>query len=273
MRPRLDRMEVGIAGLGTIGTAVARALDGGIDGLRLAAIATRTREKALARMEEFSRPVPILTLQELAKRVNVVVECVPTAAFTEVALPALEAGCILITVSGGALMQHLDLVELAKRSGGRIILATGALLGLDAIRAAAEGRIDSVTMVTRKPPRALAGAPYLETHNIDITDLREPLKVFEGSAAEAALGFPANVNVAAAVGLAGIGTEATRLEIWADPHLNRNTHTITVEANSARFEMRIENVPTDENPATGTITALSVIDTLRGLVNPLRVGS
>ncbi len=102
MRPRLDRMEVGIAGLGTIGTAVARALDGGIDGLRLAAIATRTRKKALARMEEFSRPVPILTLQELAKRVNVVVECVPTAAFKEVALPALEAGCILVTVSGGA---------------------------------------------------------------------------------------------------------------------------------------------------------------------------
>ena len=103
--------------------------------------------------------------------------------------------------------------------------------------------------------------------------MSEPLKVFDGSAAEGARGFPANVNVAAAVGLAGIGAEFTQLEIWADPHLERNTHVIKVEADSARFEMKIENVPSEEKPGTGKITALSVINTLRGLVEPLRIGS
>ena len=267
-------MNIGVAGLGTIGTVVASRLDrGDIDGLRLAAITTRSQEKALDRMKEFSRPVPLVTAQELAELVDVVVGCVPKAAFEEIAVPALEAGCTFITVSGGSLLEHPELAELAKRSGGRIILATGALLGLDAIRAAAEGRIESVKMVTAKPPVSLAGAPHLEKHAIDIDNLSEPLKIFEGSAAEGALGFPANVNVAAAVGLAGIGAEATHLEIWADPHLDRNTHSIKVEADSARFEMKIENVPSEEKPGTGKITALSVINTLRGLVEPMRIGS
>ena len=98
-------------------------------------------------------------------------------------------------------------------------------------------------------------------------------QVFAGTAREGAKGFPANVNVAAALGLAGIGPDQTSLEIWADPLIERNTHTIKVEADSARFEMTIENVPSNENPGTGRITALSVIATLRGLVTPLRVGS
>jgi aspartate dehydrogenase len=97
--------------------------------------------------------------------------------------------------------------------------------------------------------------------------------VFEGTAREGARGFPANVNVAAALSLAGVGPDATRLEIWADPGVSRNTHRIEVEADSARFTMTIENVPSAENPRTGEITALSVIALLEGLVAPSRVGS
>jgi aspartate dehydrogenase len=147
------------------------------------------------------------------------------------------------------------------------------LLGLDAIRAAAEGNIHSVTMVTRKPPRSLIGAPHLVDNQIDINNLSEPLLVFSGNAFDGAAGFPSNVNVAAAVGLAGVGARNTKLEIWADPTRTRNTHTIKVDADSARFEMTIENIPTESNPGTGRITALSVITTLRGLVQSLKVGS
>jgi len=162
---------------------------------------------------------------------------------------------------------------MARQGGGRIILATGALLGLDAMRAAAEGEFHSVRMITAKPPKSLKGAPYLVEHEIDVENLSEPLKVFEGTARQGAEGFPANVNVAAALGMAGMGPDETRLEIWADPALERNTHRIEVEADSARFSMSIENVPSAENPGTGKITALSVIATLRGLVAPLRVGT
>lgn len=266
-------MKVGVAGLGTIGTVVARALDSGIEGLSLDAVAGRDRDKARRRMDSFARPVDVVAPEELASRVDVVVECVPKSAFREIAVPALERGRTLITVSGAALLESSDLIELARRKGGRIVLASGAILGLDALRAASEGTIRSVTMVTRKPPRSLRGAPYLQEQSIDVDGLDAPLKIFEGTAEEGARGFPSNVNVAAAVGLAGIGPARTRLEIWADPAAERNMHTVRVDADSARFEMSIENVPSEENPGTGKLTALSVIATLRGLVAPLRVGT
>ncbi|HEX6143754.1 MAG TPA: aspartate dehydrogenase [Geminicoccaceae bacterium] len=265
---------VAMAGFGAIGGEVARCLDrGGIPGLRLAAVSARDQAKAEAKLRNFRHAVPVVGLAELPAHGEIVVECVPAAAFRDAAGPALEAGRVLITVSGGALLGNMDLVELAKRTGGRIIVATGALLGLDAVRAAAEGRIERVTMITRKPPGGLAGAPYLEEHGISLDGLGEAKKVFEGSARDGALGFPANVNVAAALSLAGVGPDRTTLEIWADPKLSRNTHQIVVEADSARFEMSIENVPSEANPRTGKLTPLSVIATLRSLVQPLKVGT
>jgi aspartate dehydrogenase len=177
-----------------------------------------------------------------------------------------------MVLSCGALLNRPELVELARERGGQIIVPTGALIGLDALTAAAEGTIRSVRMTTRKPPRALAGAPYLAKHDISVAGLNEAKRVFAGSAREAAAGFPENLNVAAALSLAGIGPDATRVEIWADPSVSRNCHTIEVDADSARFGMTIENIPSD-NPRTGRITALSVLAALRKLAAPLRVGT
>lgn len=266
-------MKVGIAGFGTIGRPVARALDAGIEGLELEAICARDRDKARRNMVGLSREVPLRTSAELTETCDVIVECVPKAAFMEIAEPALRAGRLFVTVSGAGILAHPEVVDLAREHGARIILATGALLGLDAVRAAAEGDIREVRMITRKPPKSLKGAPYLIEHGIGIDNLTEALKVFEGSAREGARGFPANVNVAAALGLAGVGPDATRLEIWADPAIDRNTHSIEVDADSAHLSMTIRNVPSEENPGTGKITALSVIACLRGLVSPLKVGT
>ena len=266
-------MKVGIAGFGTIGGIVGRRLDAGIEGLELVAVAAGDHDKARGRMSGFAKPVPVVSAGELAAMSDVVVECVPKAVFMEIAVPALEAGRLLVTVSGAGLLANPEIVDLARRHGAQIILATGALLGLDAVRAAAEGTIHEVRMVTRKPPESLAGAPHLVENDISIEDLNRPKQVFKGTARDGARGFPANVNVAAALGMAGIGPDETTLEIWADPALERNTHTIEVEADSARLHMTIENVPSDENPGTGRITAFSVIATLRGLVAPLRVGT
>jgi aspartate dehydrogenase len=266
--------KVALAGFGAIGGEVAACLDQGrIPGLELAALSARDRSMAETKLRSFRTPVPVVALESLSAHAEIVVECVPAAAFRDAAEPALAAGKILVTVSGGALLGNMDLVDLAERTGGRIIVATGALLGLDAVRAAAEGTIERVTMITRKPPGGLKGAPYLEEHGISLDGLDGPKKVFSGSAREGALGFPANVNVAAALSLAGIGPDRTTLEIWADPSLTRNTHRIVVEAESARFEMAIENVPSEANPRTGRLTPLSVIATLRGLVQPLKVGT
>ena len=164
-------------------------------------------------------------------------------------------------------------MDLACRCNGRLLVPSGALLGLDAVVAAAEAGIASVTMVTRKPPRGLLGAPYLEASGIDIIGLDAPKRVFSGNAREAARGFPANVNVAAALALAGIGPDRTTVEIWADPTVTRNIHRIEVEADAARLSMQIENVPSGENPRTGRLTPLSVIAALKKLVSPLAIGT
>jgi aspartate dehydrogenase len=175
-------------------------------------------------------------------------------------------------LSVGRLLENWDLVERAKASGARILVPTGALLGLDAVRAAAEGTIHSVKMITRKPPDGLDGAPYLVERGISLEGLKEPKRIFDGTAREGARGFPANVNVAAALSLAGIGPDKTQLEIWADPTIARNTHRIEVDADTARFSMTIEGIPS-ENPRTGRIVALSVIAALRGMVTELKVGT
>jgi aspartate dehydrogenase len=270
---RIDMLKVGIAGFGTIGRVVARHLQAQTLPLALEAVTAGDRSRAEGAMTKLDSPVPIVTIAEMARRCDVIVDCAPTAGFHEIAEQALRAGKTLVTVNGAALMQWPEAIDLARAHGGRIILATGALLGLDAVRAAAIGTIHSVTMMTRKPPKSLVKAEYVLRNKIDLTNLPEPLKIFEGSAKEGAIAFPANVNVAAALGMAGVGAERTRLEIWADPALERNTHRIVVDSDSARFELFIENIPTDENPGTGRITALSIVATLQGLVSPLHIGT
>lgn len=265
-------IKVGIAGFGTIGRVVARHIEASELPLALTAVSAGDRTRAEVAMAQLQAPVPILDTAALVAASDVIVDSAPTA-FRDIAETTLRAGKTLVTVSGAALMQWPEAVDLARAHNGRIILATGALLGLDAVRAAAIGTIHSVTMVTRKPVKSLVKAEHVVRNKIDLSGLTAPLKIFEGSAREGAIAFPANVNVAAALGMAGVGPDRTRLEIWADPMLERNTHRIVVDADSARLELAIENVPTDENPGTGRITALSIVAALQDLVSPIRIGT
>jgi len=267
-------LRVAIGGFGAIGKVVAKALDDGIEGLSLAAVSARDTARAEATLASFATPVPVLPLDRLWEAADIVVECAPAAHLRDLAEPALAHGRTLITLSCGALLDNFDLVELARRHGGRILVPTGALIGLDAVQAAAlGGGIQSVQMITRKPPGGLDGAPYLVEHQIWLAGLTAAKLVFTGSAREAARGFPANVNVAAALALAGIGPDRTTIEIWADPGITRNIHRIEVEADAARFSMQIENVPSRENPRTGRLTPLSVIALLQKLSRPLAIGT
>jgi aspartate dehydrogenase len=266
-------LRVAIGGFGAIGRVVAQHLDRGIEGLALAAVSARDVARTESAMAGFARPAAVVPLARLGEEADIVVECAPAALLREVAEPALAHGRLVLVLSCGALLDNFDLVDLARRHGGRIQVPSGALLGLDAVVAAAEGGISRVHMVTRKPPGGLAGAPYLEANAITVTGLSAPKRVFTGTAREAARGFPANVNVAAALALAGIGPDRTTIEIWADPGVTRNVHRIEVEADAARFAMQIENVPSAENPRTGRLTALSVVAALKKLSLPLAIGT
>jgi aspartate dehydrogenase len=266
-------LRVAIVGLGAIGSALARKLaTGAVSNVVLVAVAGRDQAKAECFVHDIDPAIRVLPLTELVDAIDLAIECAPAAILDEVARPLLEAGKKVMVLSVGALLDHPDLFELADQRGGQIIVPTGALLGLDAVRAAAEGVIHSVRMKTTKPVKGLLGAPYVDEHGIDLTSLTAPIKIFEGTARAAAKGFPANLNVAVALSLAGIGPDRTILEIWADPKLDRNTHQISVDADSASFDMTIRNIPS-ENPKTGRITALSAIAALRKLNAPLYIGS
>ncbi len=267
-----DNQRVAVVGLGPIGRKVVEALDAGIDGLTLAAVSVQDPAKHQGFLAGLKKPPVILPIDGLAEIADMVIECAPARLVRSIVAPFVGRGKTAIVLSVGALLENEDLIALAKQHGGQIAVPTGALIGLDAMTAAAEGNIQSVRMVTRKPPKGLLGAPYLIENNIDIEGITEPLLVFEGTAREAARGFPANLNVAVALSLAGLGPDRTRLEIWADPTVMRNVHRMEVDSDSARFSMSIENIPS-ENPKTGRITALSVIAFLRKQHAALRVGT
>ncbi len=266
-------LTIAIAGLGAIGLPVARRLDAGIPGLRLTAVSARDQAAARERVAGFAAPPAVVSLAELPGLADVVVECCPAAQFAALAEATIDAGKIFMPLSVGALLDRMDLVERAAAKGARILVPTGALAGLDAVRAAAVGVIHSARIVTRKPPGGLKGAPYLAQHNLDMDAVTTPTCIFKGSARDGARGFPANVNVAAALSLAGIGPDRTELEIWADPTVTRNTHRIEIDADSTRLTFTIEGIPSEENPRTGKLTPLSVIACLTGLVAPLKIGT
>lgn len=267
-------ISLAVAGLGAIGMSVARAVDNGaVPGVRLVAVSARDQENARLRCADFATPPDVVPLSDLADAAEVIVECAPAKVFDEVAGPAIARGRCLMPLSVGALLNHMDLVDRARETGARIIVPTGALIGLDTVRAMAVGTIVSARLETRKPPAGLAGAPHLVDNGISVEGLQEPLQVFSGSAREAAKGFPANVNVAAALALAGIGPDRTEVQVWADPTIDRNIQSVTIVSDSGEATMTMNNVPSEHNPRTGRIVANSVIASLLRLNAPLIAGT
>jgi aspartate dehydrogenase len=214
---------------------------------------------------------PFLGFGELLERADVVVEAATQAALVERAPVILGAGRDLVVLSVGALLDHPEWVGRAAARGARIHVPSAAIAGLDGLKGAAvDGHLDAVVMETRKPPRGLAGAPGVA--GLDLEAITVPTLVFEGTAREACRAFPANVNVVAAVSLAGLGPDRTCIRIHADPSIDRNRHTVTAQGAFGRLRIEIENVPS-ENPRTGKLAYLSTIAYLRDFAAPLRIGT
>jgi aspartate dehydrogenase len=264
--------RVAVAGLGAVGRSLVARLIEGVPGVELTAVSAQDLARAEETLRRLGADVPAKGIGELEPIADLVVECAPSDLLPEIAEPFLRAGKEVVVLSAGALLEHEHLIDLARAHGGRISIPTGALVGLDAIAAAAEVGIDSLRLITSKPPAGLVGAPGIEEAGIDLDGLTEPRLVFSGTAREAARGFPANLNVAVALSLAGPGPDRTDVEVWADPGVTKNTHTIIMKSAVADLTMTIENVPS-ENPRTGRITPLSVISMLRKRSATLRVGS
>jgi aspartate dehydrogenase len=265
-------MRVGVAGLGAIGRKVCAALDAGIPGLALSAVTARDRDKGERFLETLSAPPRFVGLDALVEASDVVVEASTQAHLAEIAPRALGAGRDLVVLSCGGLLGRDDWVKLAEVNRCRILVPSAAIAGLDGVKGARLGAISSVTMETRKPPRGLDGAPWIVQQGIDLGRLTGETLIFEGPATEACRAFPANVNVVAALSLAGVGPERTRIRIFAVPGLAFNQHRIAIRGEFGSLTIEVENVPS-ENPRTGKLSYLSTIALLRDLTAPLRVGT
>jgi aspartate dehydrogenase len=267
-------MRVGLAGFGTAGQEVARQLvAGAIPGVTLAAVTARDLDKARANAATLDPPPKVVPLEKLPEHAEVIAECATAEALPEILRICLGAGRTVLVVSAAGLLAVPDAEELARRNGGRLRIANGALPGLDSLRCAREGAIRSVKLTSRLRPDSLAHEDYVLGLGFDFAARppAEPVRVFQGSARDAAKAFPRHFNVAVALSIAGIGFDRTELEVWADPGVGGAMHQVDVDADNIGLSMISRNRPS-ANPRTSRIVAPSIIAGLRAMVAPMVAG-
>jgi len=262
-------MDIGFIGLGNMGQPMARRLIQA--GHKL--VVYDTRNDAVAPLVAMGAQLAS-SPADVADRVETVMASLPSLQISEKVATG-EGGVI----HGKRIKRFIDLSTTGSRVAAKIAaaLAKKNIVQIDApvsggVKGAREGAITAVTMETRKPPRGLAGAPYIEQHRIDLDAIAAETLIFEGPAAEAVRAFPANVNVVAALSLAGIGPERTRIKLYAVPGQARNQHRITIEGEFGTLRIEVENVPS-ENPRTGRLSYLSAIAMLREMGSAVQIGN
>lgn len=250
--------RIAVIGYGAMGQRLVQGLrdSGGVD-VDIAVLercSTQARHSGSEDVEVFSSMSDLLAWGPQA-----VVECAGHAAVKEVVIPLLAAGVDAIVASVGAFSDeavHASALEACASSGARMTLVSGAMGGLDALRAAAAVGFDRVEYVGRKPPGAWRGTPAEAV--VDLASVTEPVVIFKGSAGESARQFPKNANVTAAIALAGVGFQDTHVILIADPNQDRNIHELNAHGAFGRISIRLENTQLPANPKTSWLAALSI---------------
>jgi len=272
---RYKSLNVAIIGCGTIGTAIAEAIDSGTIDADLRAVYDKIHEKAFILLKKMKNVKPKIagSFDELLDQgANLIVEAASQEAVQQYGRKVLEKGIDLMIMSVGALLRRglLDeLVEVAEKSGARIYIPSGAIGGIDYLKAASLAGVYELVMVTRKPPASLKDAPGAAVSNLD--NLREPTVLYEGDAIEAVKLFPANINASATISL--ITNKPVKVRIIADPQTSNIVHELIVRGAPGEIYVKVVNLPSPQNPKTSYIAALSAIQLLRQLSSPIWIGT
>jgi aspartate dehydrogenase len=254
-------MKLGIIGCGAIGTDVAKAADAmkDIEKIYLFDINKTAAEKLCS----FLKKASLKSVEEFLEDVDIVFEAASQQAVTQYGETVLKAGKDLIVMSIGSLFNDAlrkKLENTARKHHRKIYLPSGAVCGIDGVLAANIEKLDSVTLVTTKPPASLGKS------------VEERTIVFEGTARDAVKQFPRNINVAACLSLAGVGFDETKVEIIADPVETRISHKILAHGRFGRLRAEVENMPNPNNPQSSYMASLSAIATLRRVLDPIQIG-
>lgn len=255
-----DPSRVAVIGYGAMARSLIASLLGNAGSVKIGAVLLHPGATAItARGLEVFNNVGDL----LAWRPSLVVECASHQAVRESVSPFLAAGIDTVIASIGSLSDAglRERLEAAARSGGsRLVVASGAIGGLDVLRAAKIAGLDEVTYTGVKPPAAWKGTPAEQAFDLDALD--RPTVIFGGNAAEASILFPKNANVTAAVALAGIGFAETSVTLVADPDASGNSHRVSAKGAFGNVEITLNNKPLPDNPKTSWLAALSIEQTL-----------
>jgi aspartate dehydrogenase len=268
-------LTIGILGVGAIGRTIAAALDQRQVDAELVALSDQDRARAEALSSELSNHPAVVSVDEMIERCDLAVEAASQAALPEFVPKALARGRDMLIMSVGGLLGHEEWFRQAREKGCRIYVPSGAIAGLDGIKSASIGRIESALLISRKPVAALQGSKYVVERNLPLDSFQEDTVIFEGLAEEAARAFPATSNVAASLRLAvdPATPVPVRVRIVAVPGGNENVHEIRVQGEFGRFTVKVENIPSRRNPRTSQLAAFSAIATLKNLTRSLRVGT
>ena len=269
----MDKIKVGIVGCGAIGGEIARYIDTQIPQMELVAICDTVPQKAKELADNLVRHPAIIEMDKLIENSELVVESASKDVAKEVVRKCCEKSKDILVMSTGGILEEPRLLDLVRKKGIHLYLPSGAIIGLDGLKGAKIGEIRSVTLTTRKPPQALAGAPFIIQNKIDIDNIKEETLLFEGTAIEAVAAFPANINVAATLSLAGVGPKRTMVRIFASPGLNVNVHEVEVTGEFGKFVTHVENLASAKNPKTSYLAVLSAMATLKQIADTVKVGT
>ena len=267
-------VRVGLVGCGTIGSQLALALQQTYPhAARITALHDLHRPNALRLQGRLRHHPPITSLSALIRRSDLVLEAASVDAASRVVRKALRAHRNAFIMSVGGLLSDATWQRLARRSHSTVYIPSGALAGLDGVKALAVGRIRRLSLTTRKPPRALSAAPYVQRKRLRLERLTRPAVIFEGSPRAVVKAFPQNTNVAAALVLASGGSaRRARIRVVADPRARVNTHELDVEGDCGRIRCRIQSRPS-ANPKTSELAVRSAIATLGRIFDSISIGT
>lgn len=271
------RIKIGIVGCGAIGSSLAKRVGKQLSSKAvLAAFYDFDSPKALklAKGLGVGKNSIVNSLDELIKKSDLVIEAASAACSWDVAQKSLSKGrSVMIMSVGGIIDRVKKLNTLAEKYNAHVYVPSGAIAGIDALKAAASGKIDKVTLTTYKNPLAFKGVKSVEKSGIDLTKIKSDKVLYSGPAEKAVKLFPQNINVAAVLSMAGIGAKKTIVKIVASPKASRNIHQIEIESSAGKITTRTENVLHPENPKTSYLAVLAAVATLKQILVPVKIGT
>lgn len=269
------KIKIGIIGCGTIGSEIAKSVIEKFDGkATLEAIADMDKSKAREFIKSFSnKEIRLLEIDDLIQEVDLVIEAATAEISYNIAKKSLMAGKDVLIISVGGLVGEDNIFLLAEEKNCKIYIPTGAICGIDCVKAAKVAGITSAMIITRKPPKGLSGAPYIIENNIDLDSIDKETVIFEGTALQAVTAFPKNINVAATLSYAGIGLKETKVKIITSKQYVTNSHEIIIEGAFGTMTAKTSSIPSPQNPQTSYLAILSIVSMLEQILSNVKIGT